>query len=292
MTTFLPLFRSLRPEQWVKNVVIFAGVIFAQKFFYPDYLLKTTCAFILFSLTSGVVYIFNDIIDLERDKNHPVKKFRPLARGELKIWQAALFGGNLLLFCLILSFLLSQNFFFVVIWYLLLQMLYTISLKKIVILDVFAIACGFVLRVIAGAQVINIPISSWLLICTMLLALFLALTKRRHELILLNNNSGFHREILKEYSVSLLDQMIILVATATVLTYILYTMAQETVEKFSTDNLKYTIPFVLYGIFRYLYLIHQKGQGGRPEKVLLSDVPLLINIFLYGLIVLFILYTH
>jgi len=289
---FFTLFRCLRPNQWTKNIVIFAGIIFAQNFFCLNYFLKITCAFILFCLISGVVYIFNDIIDLEKDKNHPVKKLRPLAKGEVKIWQAALFGGILLLFSLLSSFFLSLDFLFIVIGYLLLQIFYTISLKHIVIIDVFVIACGFVLRVVAGTKVINIPISSWLLICTVLLALFLALSKRRHELVLLNNNSSFHRGILKEYSVSLLDQMIILVATATVITYILYTMAQETVEKFSTDNLKYTIPFVLYGIFRYLYLIHQKGKGGSPEKVLLSDYPLLINIFLYGLTILLILYIH
>jgi len=189
-----------------------------------------------------------------------------------------------------IAFSLSFPFGMVAVSYLILQILYSFYLKHVVILDVFSVASGFVLRVVGGAEVIHVPISSWLLICTILLSLFLAMSKRRHELILLEDNAVHHRKILYEYSPYFLDQMISVVTSSTVIAYALYTMSEETVKKFHTDNLKFTIPFVIYGIFRYLYLIHQKNEGGNPEMVLLTDKPLIINILLYGLVVGFILY--
>lgn len=284
------LFRSLRPKQWTKNVAIFAALVFSQRLFEPSFFLETLLAFFLFCFISGSVYILNDVVDLEQDKKHPQKSKRPIAAGKLKPSVAIATGVIILMLATTIAFSLSFPFGMVAVSYLILQILYSFYLKHVVILDVFSVASGFVLRVVGGAEVIHVPISSWLLICTILLSLFLAMSKRRHELILLEDNAVHHRKILYEYSPYFLDQMISVVTSSTVIAYALYTMSEETVKKFHTDNLKFTIPFVIYGIFRYLYLIHQKNEGGNPEMVLLTDKPLIINILLYGLVVGFILY--
>jgi 4-hydroxybenzoate polyprenyltransferase len=285
------LFRSMRPKQWTKNLILFAALIFSHNFLSPLYFFKTVAAFIIFCIISGCVYIINDLFDLKQDKNHPIKCTRPLASGALKP-SVAIIAIAVLLFLSIVSALLLTNFTFILITlgYFILQIAYSTVLKHIVILDVFSIAAGFVLRAIAGAEVIEVPFSTWLLFCTILLSLFLALSKRRHELILLEDDAIHHRKILFEYSPYLLDQMISVVTASTVITYTLYTVSEETVSKFGTDRLKYTIPFVLYGIFRYLYLIHQKNEGGSPERVMLNDLPLLVCILLYGITVGLILY--
>jgi len=288
---FFLLFRSMRPRQWTKNVFIFAALIFSQNFFHQPFLLKSFIAFLVFCILSGCVYILNDLIDLEQDKIHPVKSKRPLASGQLKPSAAIIsFIVLLVLSSGIAVAFLNLPFIITAAAYLLLQIIYSTVLKHIVIIDVFSIAAGFLLRVIAGAEVIEVTFSTWLLFCTILLSLFLALSKRRHEIILLEDNAIHHRKILFEYSPELLDQMISVVTTATVIAYILYTVSEDTIRKFGTDNLKYTVPFVLYGIFRYLYLIHQKSEGGSPEKVLLNDRPLLYGVLIYGLTVCFILY--
>jgi 4-hydroxybenzoate polyprenyltransferase len=284
------IFRSLRPKQWTKNVVIFAALVFSQHFFETQLFLKTTLAFFLFCFISGAVYILNDLIDLEQDRKHPQKSKRPLASGKLKPSIAITVGVIIMIVSMSIAFRLSFPFGMVAASYLILQILYSFYLKHLVILDVFCVAAGFVLRVAAGAEVIQVPISSWLLICTILLSLFLAMSKRRHELILLEDNAVHHRKILYEYSPYFLDQMISVVTSSTVVAYALYTMSEETVRKFHTDNLKFTIPFVIYGIFRYLYLIHQKNEGGSPERILLSDKPLIVNILLYGFVVGLVLY--
>ena len=285
------LFRSMRPKQWTKNLILFAALIFSHNFLSPLYFFKTVVAFIIFCVISGCVYIINDLFDLKQDKNHPIKCTRPLASGALKP-SVAIIATAVLLFLSIVSALLltNLNFMLIALGYFILQIAYSTVLKHIVILDVFSIAAGFVLRAIAGAEVIEVPFSTWLLFCTILLSLFLALSKRRHELILLEDDAIHHRKILFEYSPYLLDQMISVVTASTVITYTLYTVSEETVSKFGTDRLKYTIPFVLYGIFRYLYLIHQKNEGGSPEKVMLNDLPLLVCIMLYGITVGLILY--
>ena len=284
------VFRSLRPKQWTKNVAIFAALVFSQRLFEPSFFLETLLAFFLFCFISGSVYILNDVVDLEQDKKHPQKSKRPIASGKLKPSVAIATGVIILMLATTIAFSLSFPFGMVAVSYLILQILYSFYLKHVVILDVFSVASGFVLRVVGGAEVIHVPISSWLLICTILLSLFLAMSKRRHELILLEDNAVHHRKILYEYSPYFLDQMISVVTSSTVIAYALYTMSDETVEKFHTDNLKFTIPFVIYGIFRYLYLIHQKNEGGSPERILLTDRPLIINILLYGLVVGCILY--
>ncbi len=290
-TTAGLLLRSMRPKQWTKNLILFAAPIFSQNLSSFPFLFKAVTAFVIFCIISGCVYIINDLFDLKQDKIHPLKSHRPLASGKLKPSTAIVATITLLLISFGSS-LLTCNLMFTVIafCYFLLQLVYSMFLKHIVILDVFSIAAGFVLRAIAGAEVIDVPFSTWLLFCAILLSLFLALSKRRHELILLEDDAIHHRKILFEYSPYLLDQMISVVTASTVITYTLYTVADETVSKFGTDRLKYTIPFVLYGIFRYLYLIHQKNEGGSPEKVLLNDFPLLLCILLYGITVGLILY--
>jgi 4-hydroxybenzoate polyprenyltransferase len=283
--------QSMRPKQWTKNLILFAALIFSQNLFNTALLLKSVIAFIIFCVISGCVYILNDLFDLKQDKIHPVKSKRPLASGRLKPNSAIAVTVVLLVVSFGTSLAVcNRTFTSITAGYFLLQIVYSIFLKHVVILDVFSIAAGFVLRAIAGAEVIEVPFSTWLLFCTILLSLFLALSKRRHELILLEDDAIHHRKILFEYSPYLLDQMISVVTASTVITYTLYTVSEETVSKFGTDRLKYTIPFVLYGIFRYLYLIHQKNAGGSPEKVLLNDIPILICILLYGITVGIILY--
>ena len=281
MKTCILLLESLRPRQWTKNLFVFAGLLFSQNILNPPLLLRAVFAFFIFCILSGCVYILNDIFDLEQDKRHKVKSRRPLASGRLKIPHTILALAVMIPLLLAASYPLGLSFFLVTLGYLLLQAAYCFWLKHVVILDVFVIACGFVLRVVAGAVVIDVEISSWLIICTILLALFLGLSKRRHELMLLEEKAENHRKVLGEYSPYLLDQMISVVTASTVVAYALYTMSPETIGKFGTKNLIFTVPFVLYGIFRYLYLIHQTEAGGSPERILVTDKPLLIDIFLW-----------
>ena len=238
-------------------------------------------AFILFTLLCGAVYIFNDIIDIEKDRCHPKKSQRPLAAGKLSPRNAIIASLLIGITSLAFSLFLNIRFGMAVLSYLILQFAYTFSLKHIIILDVFSVAAGFVLRVLAGAMVIDVPVSTWLVVCTMLLALFLSFCKRRHELINLEMEAVNHRKSLKDYSAYLLDQMIAVVTASTLISYALYTMSEETVKKFGTTDLKYTIPLVLFGIFRYLYLIHQKNEGGSPESIILKDKPMILNLLFY-----------
>ncbi len=281
----------MRPKQWSKNLLLFAALLFSQKLFHLPLLTMVSFGFIIFCFLSGSVYILNDLIDLKQDRLHPLKSQRPLASGTLSPMTAIFSGIIFIALSLGGAFWLNISFGWTALGYFALQIAYSTFLKHIVILDVLAVAIGFVLRAIAGGEIIGVPISSWLLVCTILLALFLALGKRRHELLLLEENAIQHRKILYEYSPGLLDQMISVVTASTVVAYALYTMSAETIHKFHTDNLKYSIPFVLYGIFRYLYLIHQRNEGGSPERILLNDKPLMINIVLYLLTVWFFIYS-
>lgn len=278
---FKDILLSMRPHQWIKNFFIFAPLIFSQNIFNVPLLVKTAAAFFLFCLLSGSLYIFNDLKDLEEDRHHPVKSRRALASGRLKrsaALAAFVFIGAA---SLLGSFFVNEYFFLMALLYVLLQMAYSFHLKHVVILDVFIVAAGFFVRVVAGGLAISVYISPWLLICTILLSLFLAMSKRRHELVLLDASASSHRPILREYSPYLLDQMIAVVTASTVIAYSLYTISEETVAKFGTTKLIYTIPFVLYGIFRYLYLVHQKSGGGTPESLIIQDKPLLIDVFLW-----------
>lgn len=284
------IIESLRPKQWLKNLFIFAPLIFSQNVLQWPLLQRTLLGFLAFCLLSGAVYIFNDLRDLEEDKHHPLKSRRPLASGRLKkshAWIAYILTGA---GSLALSYALSPRFFAAALAYFILQTAYSLGLKHIVILELFIIAAGFVLRVVAGGLIIDVSLSPWLLICTFLLALFLAMSKRRHELVLLEDDAPTHRPILKEYSPLLLDQMISVVTASTVVAYCLYTISDETVAKFGTTNLIFTVPFVIYGIFRYLYLVHQKNLGGSPEALILKDRPLLMTLILWIAVSAIILY--
>lgn len=280
----------MRPKQWVKNSFVFAALVFSQHLFNPGYFLRTLWAFLLFCGLSGTVYIINDIFDVGKDRLHPAKARRPIASGALSIRAAAFWSSALALIALPLSFAISLKFGAVALIYFILNLLYSMVLKKVVIIDVMTIAFGFLLRAIAGAVVIEVEISTWLILCTILVALFLGFCKRRQELSIYKEEAAAHREILVEYSQTFIDQMIAVVTASTVVAYAFYTMSPEVMEKLGTTHLNLTIPFVLYGIFRYLYLVLHKGVGDNPTRLVLEDKPLLLNILLWGIVVVLILY--
>ena len=282
MSRLEQLFLSLRPHQWTKNLVVLAALVFAERLFDGPSVLVASGAFVIFCLLSGAIYLINDLADLEQDRKHPVKRNRPLASGKLSPRFAAGAAVVLLIGGLASSFWLALGFGVVATIYFVTMAAYSFILKNVVILDVLIVAFGFVLRAIAGALAIDVAFSNWLLICTLLGALFLALAKRRQELTLLAGGAAVHRRILGEYSPYLLDQMIAVVTASTLVSYALYTSAPETVAKFGTDRLIWTLPFVLYGIFRYLYLVHRKEEGGDPTKVLLNDRPILVTLALWA----------
>ncbi|HEV8440568.1 MAG TPA: decaprenyl-phosphate phosphoribosyltransferase [Methylomirabilota bacterium] len=271
---------SLRPRQWVKNLFVFAAVIFAQKLFTP-LLWTAVLAFVIFCGLSGAIYLINDVTDMDRDRLHPVKRRRPVASGALPRGLAMAIGPLLLAVSLAAAFALSWRFGVVAAGYGALLVAYSLWLKSMVILDVLTVAVGFVLRAVAGAAAVDVDISGWLVICTILIALFLALGKRRHEYLSLKGAAAAHRPILAEYSEGFLDQMIAVVTASTVMAYALYTMWPETVAKFHTRLLPLTLPFVLYGIFRYLYLLYRRDLGGNPSDLLLNDRALLVNTLLW-----------
>ncbi len=281
----------MRFQQWIKNLFIFAALIFSANLFNTQDLLLTIVGFILFSIAVSGVYIFNDIIDLEKDKLHPLKSRRPLPFGKLSVKAASIASIILVLIGLLGAFVLKTEFGVVLSIYVIINVWYSYQLKGIVILDVMTVATGFVLRVIGGAVLIGVPTSEWLIICTVLLSLFLGFSKRRHEILILENLANTHRSVLQHYNPYFLDQMIGIVTATTVMSYALYTISEETIHKFGTKHLIYTVPFVLYGIFRYLYLVHKKEEGGNPTKVALTDLPLLVNIVLWIVTVTIIIYV-
>jgi 4-hydroxybenzoate polyprenyltransferase len=286
----LCVFYSLRPGQWTKNLVIFAGLLFGRRLFDAGAVIHAASAFGVFCVLSGVVYLVNDIADRESDRQHPLKAKRPIASGALPVRVAMVAAIVLGAVGLGAALLVGRPFAAVAVTYLLLQLAYSGALKNIVIIDVLTIAIGFVLRAVAGAEAVNVEISHWLLVCTILLALFIALAKRRHEIVLLAGGATSHRPILGEYSAYLLDQMIGVVTASTLISYIFYTISPETQAKFGTQWLGLTIPFPLYGIFRYLYLVHLREGGGSPSDLLLTDRPLLACVALWALAVALIIY--
>jgi 4-hydroxybenzoate polyprenyltransferase len=290
-STFRLLMMSLRPEQWTKNLFVFAGVLFGGHLFDVPAMLRAVAAFTVFCALSGVVYIFNDLADRAADQRHPLKRLRPIASGRLSPSTAATAAIILGAVSLAGAVLLSPMFAVLSATYVGLLALYSVLLKHLVIIDALTIAAGFVLRAAAGAVAVFVPISHWLLVCTTLLALFLVLSKRRHELTLLADGAMTHRPILEEYSPYLLDQMIAVVTASTLVAYSVYSISAETAERLRTTRLGLTIPFVLYGIFRYLYLVHQKRAGGSPADLLLTDRPLLACVGLWALSVALILYS-
>jgi 4-hydroxybenzoate polyprenyltransferase len=280
---------SLRPRQWVKNFFVFAGLIFSQSLFTP-LVWPALAAFAIFCALSGAIYLFNDLADVEKDRLHPTKRRRPIASGALSVPAGAAIGVLTLVGSLVAAYALSARFGVVATVYAALLTAYSVWLKHVVILDVLTVAIGFVLRAVAGAAAIGVEISGWLVICTILVALFLALGKRRHEYLTLHGDAAAHRPILAEYSESFLDQMVAVVTASTVTAYALYTMSPDTVAKFHTRWLPLTLPFVLYGVFRYLYLLYRRDLGGNPSDLLLSDRALLINTVLWMVALLLVIY--
>jgi len=286
---FKSLIKTMRIHQWTKNALVFLALVFDKQLFNPTALLRTIAGFFLFCLLSSAVYIFNDLADLESDRQHPEKKNRPIASGKLPPRTAWITGIVLILFVLPAGYLLSPSFSAVLLGYFVLILLYSKWLKHIPILDVMVIAAGFVLRVHSGTTLIAIErFSPWLYVVTTLGALYLGFGKRRSELALLALNAGSHRNVLDGYSISLLDQFILIVSSTTIVAYSLYTFSAPNLPE--NHSMMLTIPFVLYGVFRYLYLVQTKHAGGAPEEVLLSDRPLQITILLWGLTIMGVFY--
>ena len=283
------LVKTMRPKQWVKNVFVFAPLIFDVKLFNPYYLARTVAGFVLLCLVSGTVYIINDLADVEKDRQHPRKRNRPLASGVLSARVAVVAAVAIPLVTLPLGYLLAPTFGAILTGYVLIQIAYSFWLKNVVIIDVMLIAAGFVLRVASGVPLVEAErFSPWLYICMTLLALLIGFGKRRHELMLLKENANAHRQSLEEYNLPLLDQAITIVTASTLLAYALYTFSATNLPPNHTMML--TIPFVLYAIFRYLYLIYVKGVGGAPEEVVLADRPLQATVVLWGLSVISVMY--
>ena len=281
---------SLRPRQWVKNLFVFGGLVFGQRLFDLPAVGTALAAFVVFCGLSGAIYLLNDVADRDRDRLHPDKRTRPVASGRLPAGVALGAAAALIVTGLTAAIWLSLPFGLAAAAYVVLLSAYSAWLKHVVIVDVLVVALGFVLRAAGGALAIGVAISGWLLICTILLALFLALGKRRHEVLTLEEGAARHRPILAEYSAGLLDQMIAVVTASTVTAYALYTMSPETVAKFHTSLLPLTLPFVLYGIFRYLYLLYRRQLGGNPSDMVVRDRALLVNTLLWLVVVLLIVY--
>lgn len=277
--------RLARPRQWIKNLFVFSALIFAKLIFEPVYLKTVFLATISFCLISSCVYILNDIFDADKDRVHPQKRTRPVAAGIVSKTEAWVLLIILLPVALIFGFYLNRGFGLILLLYFTNNVLYSTIVKHMVILDVMSIALGFLLRVIGGGVVIDVYISQWILLCTFLLSLFLGFSKRRNELVILEEGADSHRKILKEYSLEFIDNMLSIVTASTVMAYSLYT--------FSSKNSYYmilTIPFVLYGVFRYQYIVYQKKEGGSPEDAVLSDIPLMLCILLWVVVSIAILY--
>lgn len=280
MRDFLKL---LRPEQWLKNIFLFAGLIFSREFHRPEQIGITFLGFSIFSFLSSAGYIINDIIDRKEDRQINTKINRPIASGRIKIEYALIISLVLIAFTLWASHFVNKNFFYVALTYIGLSIAYSLFIKYIVILDVLLIAIGYVLRSIAGAVIINVDISSWLILCTFLLALFITLSKRKAEIFILGSDAIKHRRVLSNYSADLLNHMITISISACIVAYCIYTLSPDTIAKFHTKNLIFTVPFVIYGLFRYLYFSEKKTGADMPDRALIGDLPMVINFILWGI---------
>jgi len=276
------LWIALRPSQWLKNLFVLAPLFFSQNVFVREAATRAMMALGLFCLVSSAVYLLNDVADQASDRLHPEKRRRPLASGLLAGWVAYVVSGGLLFVSLVAGLVLSPPFAAILAAYSLLNVLYSVWLKRVVILDVFVIATGYLLRVVGGAVVIQVEISRWLFICTTLLALFIALCKRRHEIVLLDHLAPQHRQVLADYPREFLDMMIGIITAAAVVSYMLYTVSDEMMLKFQGPGMLLTVPFVLYGFFRYLYLVYRRTEGGDPTQSIVTDRSMMVNLFLWA----------
>lgn len=282
MSSFWWLLKTIRPKQWVKNIFIFTPLVFAHRYFETEALYMASLGFVIFSMIAGCVYILNDIVDVEKDRLHPKKKKRPLAAGKLTVRFAIIWGSVLWITAFTAAFMVNLNFFIIAMIYFILNVMYSLRLKNVVILDVLIIASGFVFRVLIGGEVTNVSLSGWIIIMTFLLSLFLGLIKRRQELVrfTLDGKKEVTRAILKKYNRVLLDQLISITTATILISYIVYVMSPEVIN-FHDMRMFYTIPFVIFGLFRYLYITYVNGKGESPEDVIFSDAPFTINIALW-----------
>lgn len=278
----------LRIKQWIKNLFVFAPIIFSKNLFNQELFIKTLLTFLLISILSSGLYILNDIFDLESDMEHPEKRNRPLPSGKISKNFALLISIIFIISSLFFSLFINHKLTIIFLIYIGLNFLYSLIIKKLVIIDVFIIAINFILRIYSGSVVTQISVSSWLILCTLFLSLFLGFAKRRFEIVLLGENAHKHREVLSSYSVDLLDKIIVILSTATILSYSLYSVSSETKEKFG-EGFIFTIPIVLYGLLRYIYLIYEKKEG-EPTKLVTEDIPLFITILIWIIISIFIIY--
>ena len=285
------ILRALRVYQWPKNLLVLAALVFARQLGDSAQVFCGLMALASFCMAASATYLFNDIMDVEKDRAHPEKCRRPLPSGELSIALAWVMSLVLLAGSIAVAYAVRLEFLYALLLYAALTVSYSLILKRVIIVDVMTVAMGFVVRAIAGAVALDVAFSNWLVVCTLFLALFLTLSKRRHEIILLEEDAGGHRSVLLHYSVHYLDQLILIMAGGALLTYTIYTCSPEVVQNFKTDKLYMTIPFVVYGLFRYLFLLHQRQEGGDPSSTLLKDWPLGINVLAWALTCVFIIYA-
>lgn len=283
------IIKLLRVSHWTKNVFVFVPLVFSKNLMNKDFLVEVLFAFVFFSIASSLVYVFNDLIDAGKDKLHQIKKFRPIASGKISRSKAVIIIFILIILTAVSFFVLNLQFNLVLLGYILLNISYSLLLKKIVIVDLLSVSIGFMLRVISGALVINVPLSSWLILTTLFLSLFLAVAKRRAEFIIYENENNT-RIVLKDYNLKLLDLFLAVSAGGIIISYSLYSVAERTVNYFHTENLVFTTIFVIYGIFRYLYLIHKEKNGENSLEILLKDIPSIINILIYGIVIYYLIY--
>lgn len=282
--------KLIRVPQWIKNFFLFVPLLFSLHLFDKDYFLLSLKAFVVFSLASSFVYVVNDLIDIEADKAHPKKKNRPLPSGRIKKSSALILAIVLLLVVLLSYFFFNPQFIFFLYAFLFLNILYSFYLKHIVILDIFSIAAGFSIRVLAGAAVIEVPVSSWLILTTMFISLFLGVMKRHSELVQVADSNKVTRKVLAEYSTNFTNQMATVAASGVIICYALYTVSQRTVSVFNTENLIYTTPFVVFGIFRYMYLEYQNNQGENTSQIMITDIPMILIVISYAIVTVLIIY--
>jgi 4-hydroxybenzoate polyprenyltransferase len=290
---FIGIVTILRPAQWLKNMFLFAPLIFAKHLFEAEYIWRETLAFVGFCIISSMIYVVNDIFDREADKLHPIKRNRPLAAGVIGASEISIILAVLLVLIVSLVPYVPRHYWSAIIVYAILNLAYSFKLKQVVLVDVFIVAAGFMLRVIAGVFAIEVEISSWLILCTLFVSVFLAVSKRRGELMLSSASESFDtRPVLKQYTLPFMDQMMTIAASGMAISYALYTVADRTVNTFKTENLIFTTVFVLFGIFRYIFLMRDKKTDDNPMHLLLSDLPMMVNISVWFLVCVIIIYVH
>ncbi|MGE5351031.1 MAG: decaprenyl-phosphate phosphoribosyltransferase [Acidobacteriota bacterium] len=282
--------RLLRVTQWIKNLFVFVPLLFSKNLFHENYFLLVLLGFLAFCLTSSAVYVMNDLFDVESDRLHPQKKTRPIASGQISERNAFITIVILAIGIFALSYKLNFTFILALVGYITLNVLYSVVLKHLVIIDIMSIAAGFMLRVLAGAYVISVYVSSWLILTTLFISLFLAIMKRRSELGLNPMEGGSTRKVLSEYSISFTEQMATISAAGVIICYALYSVSERTISYLHSENLVYTTIFVVFGIFRFMYLVYKKSKGENATEVMMTDVPMIVNIILYVLTAIYIVY--